>query len=88
MSWVALIIVLHLLELILARFAQDADIRSRGSVYASEARKALNDDLGNITMDAIQTCILVGNYCMADCNPNAQSLYFGNLHFLSISRST
>jgi hypothetical protein len=62
-----------------ARYAENKEIRSRGTLYAAEATKALKDNLEIITIENIQTCIIVGNCCIAECDANAQSLYFGKL---------
>lgn len=67
------------------RYASDNSVRTRGSQYAVDAKKALKDDLENITLEAIQTCIIVGNHCMAECDPAAESLYFGKPFLPSLS---
>jgi hypothetical protein len=61
------------------RFANDAEMRSHGSLYAEEAKKILKDNLEHVCIENIQACILVGNICLGDSDPNAESLYFGDL---------
>lgn len=60
-------------------FADDPEIRSHGPLYAAEAKKALKDDLEHVCIENIQACILVGNICLGDSDPDAESLYFGEL---------
>lgn len=59
------------------RFAKDPEIRSRGPLYAAEAKKLLKDDLEHVCVQNIQACILIGNICLGDSDPDAESLYFG-----------
>jgi hypothetical protein len=59
------------------RFAKDPEVRSRGPVYAIEAKKLLKDDLEHVCIENIQACTLVGNICLGDADPDAESLYFG-----------
>lgn len=59
------------------RFAKDPTIRSRGPLYAAKAKKLLKDDLEHVCIQNIQACILIGNICLGDSDPDAESLYFG-----------
>ncbi|RDW65173.1 hypothetical protein BP5796_09865 [Coleophoma crateriformis] len=59
-----------------ARFSKDPEIRSQGPLYAVEAKKLLKDDLEHICVENIQACILIGNICLGDSDPDAESLYF------------
>lgn len=61
------------------RFAEDPVIRTRGPVYAAEAKKALKDNLEHVCIENIQACVLIGNICLGDSDPDAESLYFGKL---------
>lgn len=60
------------------RFAEEPEIRSHGPLYAAEAKKVLKEDLEHVCIENIQACILVGNICLGDSDPDAESLYFGN----------
>jgi hypothetical protein len=46
-------------------------------VFAEDAKRIVKMDLENICLENVQACILVGNICLADSNPDAESLYFG-----------
>ncbi|KAH6871491.1 hypothetical protein B0T10DRAFT_523010 [Thelonectria olida] len=59
-----------------ARFATQADIRSRGPIYCAKGKAALMDNLENVCIENIQACILVGNNCFGNCDADAESLYF------------
>ncbi|KAH8878931.1 hypothetical protein GQ53DRAFT_739544 [Thozetella sp. PMI_491] len=59
-----------------ARFATHTDVRTRGQLYASQAKAALKDDLEHICIDNLQSSILVGNICFGDGGADAESLYF------------
>jgi hypothetical protein len=63
----------------LGRFAEDPEIRSHGPLYAGEAKKVLKDDLEHVSIQNIQACILIGNICLGDSDPDAESLYFGEI---------
>jgi hypothetical protein len=46
-------------------------------VFSSEAKRLVKADLENICLENVQACILVGNICLAESNPDSESLYFG-----------
>jgi hypothetical protein len=66
------------------RFAEDPEIRSHGPLYSVEAKKVLRDDLEHVCIENIQACILVGNICLGDSDPDAESLYFGESFLASL----
>jgi hypothetical protein len=53
-------------------------VRARGPKYATEAKNLLKDDLEHVCVENVQSCILIGNICMGDSDPQAESLYFGD----------
>lgn len=59
------------------RFSASEDIRCRGRQYTDLAKTLLKADMETISLENIQACILVGNLCLADSKPDAESLYFG-----------
>ncbi|GES65067.1 C6 transcription factor [Aspergillus terreus] len=48
--------------------------RRRGDQFASHARKLF--DLTNISVETIQSCILLGTICYADAQPKSETLYY------------
>ncbi|KAI9731694.1 MAG: hypothetical protein M1834_004483 [Cirrosporium novae-zelandiae] len=59
-----------------ARFSQYEAARSQGPKYAMEAKRLVKADMENICLENIQACVLCGNICFADCNSDAESIYF------------
>lgn len=51
-------------------------------MYAAEARKTFKENMERPSIENIQTCILIGNSCMGDCDADAESLYFGKSSYL------
>ena len=56
-------------------------------MFSLEAKRLVKADLENICLENVQACILVGNICLAESNPDAESLYFGRHFICSTSRA-
>ncbi|KAH7411186.1 hypothetical protein BKA64DRAFT_662873 [Cadophora sp. MPI-SDFR-AT-0126] len=59
-----------------ARFSEDTEIQLRGPKFAEAAKTLLKADLEHACIENIQACILIGNICLGDSDPDAESLYF------------
>ena len=60
-------------------FSEDTEIQQRGPRFTEAAKTLLKSDLEHACIENIQACILIGNICLGDSNPDAESLYFGEL---------
>lgn len=59
------------------RFSVDPEVRAKGPIYTTRAKKLLHEDFENICLENIQACILLGNICYDECHADVESLYFG-----------
>ncbi|PVH88083.1 hypothetical protein DL98DRAFT_404711 [Cadophora sp. DSE1049] len=59
-----------------ARFSSDEGVRQHGHVWAASARKLVRDGLEHACIENIQACILAGNICLADSQPDSESIFF------------
>ncbi|OBT92151.2 hypothetical protein VE01_10043 [Pseudogymnoascus verrucosus] len=59
-----------------ARFSDDAEIRSQAPSFTEAAKRHLKSDLEHSCVENIQACILIGNICLGDSDPDAESIYF------------
>ncbi|KAH8820309.1 hypothetical protein F5884DRAFT_849574 [Xylogone sp. PMI_703] len=60
----------------LHRFSSNPQVCEKSSQFSTEAKKLVKQDLENICLENVQACILIGNLCLAESNPDAESLYF------------
>jgi Fungal Zn(2)-Cys(6) binuclear cluster domain len=60
-----------------ARLSSNLEIRSQGHAFAGHARTFVQTNLESICLENVQALILVGNVCLAESNPDSESLYFG-----------
>jgi hypothetical protein len=63
-----------------ARFSPSPQIRSEGHAFANRGRKFVQANLEDICLENVQAFILVGNVCLAESNPDSESLYFGEIY--------
>lgn len=47
----------------------------RAVLPTARLREVLKQDIDHVCIENLQACILVGNNCMGDCDPKAESLY-------------
>lgn len=59
-----------------ARFSDDAEIRGQACSFTEAAKNHLKSDLEHACIENIQACILIGNICLGDSDPDAESIYF------------
>lgn len=59
-----------------ARFSPDPDIRHLEPALTAKSQSLLQADLTNMTLENIQTCILVANLCAANRNHKDEALFF------------
>lgn len=59
-----------------ARFSSDEGVRQLGHVWSASARKLVRDGVEHACVENIQACILAGNICLADCQPDSESIFF------------
>lgn len=64
-----------------ARFSTNPELRSHGHAFANRARAFVQKNLEDICIENVQAFILVGNICLAESNPDSESLYFGKFEF-------
>lgn len=62
-----------------SRFSTDAKVRELEVKLMEESKRRLLDDLENICIENVQTCILVANLCAAHLNPSSEALFFRRL---------
>jgi hypothetical protein len=73
--------------LILAICAMGAHVSTRPTLRAfeplltAESKRLLQIDLEKVSLENIQTCILVANLCVAHANPSSEFLFFRKLRF-------
>ncbi|KFZ09041.1 hypothetical protein V502_08985 [Pseudogymnoascus sp. VKM F-4520 (FW-2644)] len=72
---VAQVVLLSIMGLA-ARFSDDAEIRSQAPSFTEAAKSHLKSDLEHSCVENIQACILIGNICLGDSDPDAESIYF------------
>lgn len=58
-------------------FSEDIEIQRQGPKFTDVAKTLLKADLEHACVENIQACILIGNICLGDSDPDAESLYFG-----------
>lgn len=61
----------------MSSFSDDAEIRSQAPSFTEAAKRHLKSDLEHSCVENIQACILIGNICLGDSDPDAESIYFG-----------
>ncbi|KFY06982.1 hypothetical protein V492_07560 [Pseudogymnoascus sp. VKM F-4246] len=59
-----------------ARFSDDAEIRNQAPSFTEAAKCYLKSNLEHSCVENIQACILIGNICLGDSDPDAESIYF------------
>ena len=47
-------------------------------MWSASARKLVRDGVEHACVENIQACILAGNICLADCQPDSESIFFGS----------
>ncbi|KAK5734462.1 hypothetical protein LTR17_008963 [Elasticomyces elasticus] len=62
---------------LVARFSPENDIRALGPRLASQAQHVLQSNLGAMSLESIQSWILLGNIVSADCDYACESRFFG-----------
>lgn len=58
-------------------FSDDAEIRSQAGRFTEAAKIHFKADMEHACVENIQACILIGNICLGDSDPDAESIYFG-----------
>lgn len=59
-----------------ARFSSNKDVQQHGHVWATSARELVRNDIENACIENIQACILAGNICLANSQPDSESIFF------------
>lgn len=62
-----------------SRFLPQAysDVRAACRTYYEKATSSLKKDLDRLSIENVQACVLIGNYCGVECLPQLESLYVG-----------
>ncbi|CAK7234900.1 hypothetical protein SBRCBS47491_009105 [Sporothrix bragantina] len=68
--------VLRCMMAMCARFSPIPEVRACGPRYIAEAKSVLKNNLENVCIENIQSCIMLGNILAGDCDTDAESLYF------------
>ncbi|VUC23052.1 unnamed protein product [Clonostachys rosea] len=58
------------------RVSEDFALRDLHGSLATEAKRLLQADLENITLENVQTCCIIANLCEWDCNRSSEALFF------------
>ncbi|OBT72100.1 hypothetical protein VF21_09172 [Pseudogymnoascus sp. 05NY08] len=59
-----------------SRFSADPEVYNLGGQLTAESKRLALDDFENISLESIQTCILIANICAADAKPSSEALFF------------
>lgn len=59
-----------------SRFSADPEVYSIGEQLTAESKRLVVGDFENISLESIQTCILIANICAADAKPSSEALFF------------
>lgn len=59
-----------------SRFSIHPEIRMLGEHLTAESKRLILAGLEDISLESIQTCILVANLCAADGRPSSEALFF------------
>ncbi|KAF2164412.1 hypothetical protein M409DRAFT_67944 [Zasmidium cellare ATCC 36951] len=57
--------------------SKDPELHALNKPLSLEAKRLLQADLENVTLENIQTLILLANICAAELSPSSETLYFG-----------
>lgn len=68
-----------------AHVSTQPTLQSLGPILTAESKRLLKMDLERVSLDNIQTCILVANLCVAHANPSSEFLFFREYHSISSS---
>lgn len=69
------------------RFSKAEHLRFLGPSLTDRSRELFQSDLINVSLENIQTCVLLANICAADLETGVEALYFGR-SITSISTMT
>jgi hypothetical protein len=68
---------LKISDIVDKRFSSDPQIRAQGNIYAAKAKSILKQQIDHISLQNIQTCILVGSICSGNGDVDIESIFYG-----------